>query len=81
MYMHLHICLRKRSHYDATVIKPDRNQLVYTKNVYYNFHRSKRNENMSMQYTAIFNGCEYSNFQMKKNGFFLIFAQNIDRGF
>ena len=42
MYMHLHICLRKRSHYDATVIKPDRNQLVYSKNGYYNFHRSKR---------------------------------------
>ena len=38
-------------------------------------------ENMSMQYMAIFNGCEYSNFQMKKNGFFLIFAQNIDRGY
>ena len=31
MYMHLHICLRKRSHYDATVFKPDRNQLVYSK--------------------------------------------------
>ena len=42
MYLHLHICLRKRSHYDATVIKPDRNQLVYSKNGYYNFHRSKR---------------------------------------
>ena len=42
MYMHLHICLRKRSHCDATVIKPDRNQLVYSKNGYYNFHRSKR---------------------------------------
>ena len=43
MYMHLRICLRKRSsHYDATVIKPDRNQLVYSKNGYYNFHMSKR---------------------------------------
>ena len=31
MYMHLHFCLRKRSHNDATVIKPDRNQLVYSK--------------------------------------------------
>ena len=40
--MHLYISLRKRSHYDATVIKPDRNQLVYSKNGYYNFHRSKR---------------------------------------
>ena len=28
---------------------------------------------------AIFNGCEYSNFQMKKKGIFLFFAQNIDR--
>ena len=42
MYMHLHICLRKRSHYDATVIKPDRNQHAYSKNGYYNFHRNKR---------------------------------------
>ena len=31
MYMHLHICLRIRSHYYATVIKPDRNQLVNSK--------------------------------------------------
>ena len=38
-------------------------------------------KNMSMQYTAIFNGCEYSNFHMEKMDFFLIFAQNIDRGY
>ena len=35
--------------------------------------------NTPMQYTAIFDGCKISNFQMKKD-FFLIFAQNIDCG-
>ena len=37
--------------------------------------------NMSVQYIAIFHGCKNDNFQMKKCGFFLIFAQNIDRGY
>ena len=36
---------------------------------------------MSVQYTAIFHGCKKGNFQMKKCDFFLIFAQNIDRGY
>ena len=34
-----------------------------------------------MQYTAIFHGRKYDNFQMKKVDNFLIFAQNIDRGY
>ena len=37
--------------------------------------------NMSVQYTAIFHGCKYGNFQMKKCDDFLIFAQNIDCGY
>ena len=36
---------------------------------------------MPVQYTAIFHGCKNDNFQMKKVDFFLIFAQNIDRGY
>ena len=36
---------------------------------------------MPMQYTAIFHGCKNDNFQMKINDIFLIFAQNIDRGY
>ena len=38
-------------------------------------------ENMPMQYTAFFHGCKNDNFQMKKVDNFLIFAQNIDRGY
>ena len=34
-----------------------------------------------MQYAAIFHGCKNDNFQMKKVDDFLIFAQNIDRGY
>ena len=37
--------------------------------------------NMSVQYTAIFQGCKNGNFYMKKMEIFLIFAQNIDRGY
>ena len=37
--------------------------------------------NMSVQYTAIFHSCTNCNFQMKKCDIFLIFAQNIDRGY
>ena len=37
--------------------------------------------NMSVQYTAVFHGCKNGNFQMKKCEIFLIFAQNIDRGY
>ena len=33
---------------------------------------------MTMQYTAIFHGCNNGNFQMKKCDNFLIFALNID---
>ena len=36
---------------------------------------------MSVQYSAIFHGCENGNFQMKEFDIFLIFAQNIDRGY
>ena len=36
---------------------------------------------MSVQYAAIFHGCKEGNFQMKKCDIFLIFAQNIDRGY
>ena len=38
-------------------------------------------DNTPMQYTAILKGCKYGNFQMKNCDFFLIFAQNIDRGY
>ena len=37
--------------------------------------------NMSVQYTAIFYSCKNDNFQMKNCDIFLIFAQNIDRGY
>ena len=37
--------------------------------------------NMSVQYTAIFHGCKNGNFHMKKCEIFLIFAQNIGRGY
>ena len=37
--------------------------------------------NMSVQYTAIFHGCKNGNFQMKTCEIFLIFVQNIDRGY
>ena len=36
---------------------------------------------MPMQYTAIFHGYKNDNFQMKNCDIFLIFAQNIDRGY
>ena len=42
-----------------------------------NFHY----ENTPMQYTAIFHCCKNDNFQMKNSDIFLIFAQNIDRGY
>ena len=38
-------------------------------------------ENTLMQYIAIFHRCKNENFQMKKVDNFLIFAQNIDRGY
>ena len=34
-----------------------------------------------MQYTTIFIGCKNGNFQMKNCDIFLIFVQNIDRGY
>ena len=34
-----------------------------------------------VQYTAIFHGCKNDKFQMKNCDIFLIFAQNIDRGY
>ena len=40
-----------------------------------------RYANMSVQYTAIFNGCKNGNFQMKRSDVFLVFALNIDRGY
>ena len=36
---------------------------------------------MPVQYTAIFHGRKNDNFQMKNCDIFLIFAQNIDRGY
>ena len=38
-------------------------------------------ENTPVQYTVIFHGCKNDYFQMKKYDIFLIFAQNIDRGY
>ena len=38
-------------------------------------------QNTPMQYTAIFHGSKNDDFQMKKVENFLIFAQNIDRGY
>ena len=38
-------------------------------------------DNTPMQYTTIFHGGKNVNFQMKHYDFFLIFAQNIDRGY
>ena len=37
--------------------------------------------NTPMLYTAIFHGCKNGNFQMKNCDIFLIFAQNVDRGY
>ena len=37
--------------------------------------------NTPMQYTTIFHGCKNVHFQMKFFNIFLIFAQNIDRGY
>ena len=37
--------------------------------------------NMSVQYTAMFHRCKNGNFQINKCNIFLIFAQNIDRGY
>ena len=38
-------------------------------------------DNTPMQYTAIFYGCKNVHFQMENCDSFLIFAQNIDRGY
>ena len=38
-------------------------------------------ENTPMQYTAIFHRCKNDKFQIKNCDIFLIFAQNIDRGY
>ena len=38
-------------------------------------------DNTHMQYTVIFHSCKNDNFQMKNGDIFLIFAQNIDRGY
>ena len=38
-------------------------------------------DNMPMYYSAISHGCKNDNFQMKNYDIFLIFAQNIDRGY
>ena len=42
---------------------------------------SSHYENTPMQYIAIFHGCKNDKFQMKNVDIFLIFAQNIDRGY
>ena len=44
-FIHVHASpylFEKKVSLCSTVIKPDRNQLVYSKNGHYNFHRSKR---------------------------------------
>ena len=41
---------------------------------------SSHDDNMPMQHTASFHGCKNDNFSIKKM-IFLIFAQNIDRGY
>ena len=38
-------------------------------------------DNTPIQYTVIFHGCKNDYFQMKNCDIFLIFAQNIDRGY
>ena len=38
-------------------------------------------KNTPMQNTTIFHGCKNVNFQIKSYSIFLIFAQNIDRGY
>ena len=45
------------------------------------WERAAHYENTPMQYMAIFNGCKIDNFHMKNCDIFLIFAQNIDRGY
>ena len=44
-------------------------------------HQVNHFANTPMYYTAIFRGCKNDNFQMKNADSFLIFAQNIDRGY
>ena len=41
----------------------------------------KHYANIPMQYTAKFDGCKNDNFHMKNCDTFLIFAQNIGRGY
>ena len=38
-------------------------------------------ENMPIQYSAVFHGCKYDNFQMKNCYIFIIITQNIDCGY
>ena len=38
-------------------------------------------ENTPIVYIAVFHGCKKGDFQMKNYDIFLIFAQNIDRGY
>ena len=59
---------------DLLMFIPNKGEMIDLKRVYHY-------ENMPMQYTAIFHGCKNDNFQMKKVDNFLIFAQNIDRGY
>ena len=44
-------------------------------------YQDKHYENMPMQYLTIFHCCKNNDFQMKKVDIFLIFAQNVDRGY
>ena len=50
-------------------------------NTLYFYKTSLHYANMSVQYTALFHGCENDNFLMKIFDIFLIFAQNIDCGY
>ena len=46
-----------------------------------NFQFLNHNDKTRIQYTVIFHGCKTDYFQMKICDIFLIFAQNIDRGY
>ena len=47
----------------------------------HNQNQSWHYANMSVQYSAIFHGCENDNFHVKIFDIFLFFAQNIDCGY
>ena len=50
-------------------------------NITFSWRIGKHYENTPMQYTTIFHNCKNVHFQMKIFNIFLIFVQNIDRGY